>query len=232
MSRRVRGFTLLEVMIAMAILILALTALLGHEGVAIQMSDFSNQASRATLLAQGKMLDLEHKLLKDSIDVLDNCESGDFRDIEMRKFEWEACAYKLEIEDGAVERLTEQVMALLTGFSGGGMDTGAIAGLAAAAQSANPDDPGAKMLGQIQMAVGAIPFFLQNLEDKVRKVRLVVKWKDAVADRTVILERFVTSLGVGQQAVKTDLPPDQVDPDDVAPKDDAPKDDAPKDTSK
>ena len=96
----------------------------------------------------------------------------------------------------------------------------------------NPDDPGAKMLGQIQMAVGAIPFFLQNLEDKVRKVRLVVKWRDAVADRTVILERFVTSLGVGQQAVKTDLPPDQVDPDDVAPKDDAPKDDAPKDTSK
>lgn len=196
--RRFKGFTLLEVMIAISILILALTALIGHEGVAIQMSDYSNRVSQATLLAQSKMLDLEHTLLKDSIDALDNCETGDFRDEDMRKFEWEACAYKLEIEPGAVEALTEQVMTMITGFSGGGIDLQAAGNLAAAAAA---QGQGGGAGDQILMAMSAIPMFLQNLEDKVRKVRVVVKWTDAVDTRTVVMERFVTSLGVGQQAV-------------------------------
>ena len=78
--RQQAGFTLLEVMIALAILAVALSALLGHEGVAVQMSDYSNKVSQANLLAYGKLLDMEHKLINDSIDVLDNCEDGDFRD--------------------------------------------------------------------------------------------------------------------------------------------------------
>ena len=36
---------------------------------------------------------------------------------------------------------------------------------------------------------------LQQLEDKVRKARVEVTWKDAVAERTLVIERFVTALG-------------------------------------
>ena len=192
-SKQNKGFTLLEVMIAMAILILALTALFGHEGVAIQMSDYSNKMSQAVLLGQGKMLDLEHKMLKDSINVFDNCEEGDFRDVQMARFKWKACTYKIEMDDGAAEQITEQFMSLISGFLGGG-NIGGLAG--AAGGGANMD----KVLGSLTAAIGAIPFFLSQLEDKVRKVRLEITWTDAVDDRLVLLERYVTNLGVGNEA--------------------------------
>lgn len=193
--RRARkGFTLLEVMIAMAILILALTALFGHEGVAIQMSDYSNKMSQAVLLGQGKMLDVEYKMLKDSIDIYDNCEEGDFSDVEMRRFNWKVCTFKIEMDDGAAEAITEQFMSLLSGFLGG-IDPNAAAGAAAALGG----EQGQKIANSIQMAVGAIPFFLQQLEDKVRKVRLEIVWKDAVDERSVLFERYITNLGVGDE---------------------------------
>lgn len=191
--RKQGGFTLLEVMIAMAILVLALTALLGHEGVAIQMSDFSNKLSQATLLAQGKLLDLEHKLLDDAMDSLDNCEDGDFRDEGFDKFKWKACGYKLELPEDAAEAMTERFMALLGGF---GLDP-----TAAAAADAT---------GQLAFAISAIPTFLQQLEDKIRKVRLEVTWGDLVGERAIVMERYITILGTDP----ADAPPP---PDGAAP---------------
>ena len=183
-----RGFSLLEVLDAMAILVVALAALLGHQGVGIQMADFSNRVSQATMLAQGKMLDVEYALLTDSMDALDDCEDGDFREEGFRKFEWKACAYKLEMSDGAGDALAQQVMGMLAGFQLPGAAAGA------------GDDPMAAVGGgglgaSVQMAMGALPTFLQLLEDKIRKVRVEVTWKDAVGDRSIVLERFVTTLG-------------------------------------
>lgn len=94
-----KGFTLLEVMIAMAILVMALGALLGHEGIAIQMSDYSNRLGQATMLAQGKLLDLESKLLDDGMDAIDGCEDGDFRRQGFKQFRWKACGFKLEMQE-------------------------------------------------------------------------------------------------------------------------------------
>lgn len=185
--RSVRGFTLLEVMIAMAILAMSLTALLGHEGIAIQMSGFSNRLSQATLLSRGKMYDIEHKLLKDSIDLYDNCEEGDFRDEGFRRFKWKVCAYKLELNESAAEALTERFTAMLGGGAGGA-SPGSGGGAGGALQ-------GASMQMQLQMMLGMLPTFLQNLEDKIRKVRLEVTWKDAIRPRSMVIERFVTSLG-------------------------------------
>ena len=74
------GFTLLEILIAMAILSFSLVALLGHQGVAIQASDYSNRVSQASFLLEGKLLDVKQKICNDSIDIYDNCDEGDFRD--------------------------------------------------------------------------------------------------------------------------------------------------------
>lgn len=190
--RRARrgGFTLLEVVIAMAILVMALAALAGHEGIAIQMSDYSNRLSQATLLAQSKMLDLEHRLVEDesTMDDLDGCEEGDFGDEGFREFRWKACGYKLEVPEGATDAIAERFMTVFTGLVPG-------AGAGAAGAEAAADPASALIANQISMAVGAIPMFLQQLEDKIRKVRLEVTWKDVVGERTVVLERFITTLG-------------------------------------
>lgn len=183
-----RGFTLLEVLVAMSLLALGLSALLGHQAVSVQMSHSSNQLGQANLLAQGKLLDLEHTLTSESMDVLDNCEDGNFRKEDFDEFEWKACAYKLEIEDGAIEQIGEQLLSTLSGSMGlNFMDTESLS------------DDQAKLLGQATQFLGAIPMFLQRLEDKVRKVRLEVTWNDSVGERSVVVERFVTSFGTSKK---------------------------------
>lgn len=199
-SPSAKGFTLLELMIAMAILALSLVALLGHQSIAIQGGNYSNRVSQAAFLLEGKLLDVKHKILSESVDIYDNCEEGDFKDEGFRRraemYQWKVCAFKLEIQEGASEQLTEQIGAALMGIGGGG-DGGGLAALANQ-QGMDPNDPNGqlgKMMGQIQMATGAIPMLLQQLEDKVRKVRIEVTWKDQSRTRRVLVERFVTSLG-------------------------------------
>ncbi len=182
MSRRpptgpfTRAFTLLEVMIAMSILAFALAALLGHEGVAIQMSDYSNRMTQAALLAQGKFLEVEQKLLLDGMDQLDGCETGDFRAEGFKRYGWKACGFKIEMGEGATEAMTEQLTALLGGL---GLAQGQLD----------------QVLGQAAIIPAMVPQILTTIEDQIRKVKLEVTWTDALGERAVRLERFVTTVG-------------------------------------
>jgi general secretion pathway protein I len=54
------GFTLLEVMIALAIVAVALVALLGLENRSIAVSTRQQMVTRATLLAQERLVEIEH----------------------------------------------------------------------------------------------------------------------------------------------------------------------------
>ena len=198
------GFSLLEILIASSILAFALIALLGHQGVIIQASDYSNRVSQAIFLLEGKLLDVKHRILSDSVDVFDNCEDGDFKDEGFRGrnhngYQWKVCTFKLEIQEGASEQLTERLMGLLSGVAGGGEDGSAMTGIGGMNTSQLGGlDPAAGMsraMGQIAMASGMIPTFLQQLEDQIRKVRIEVSWRDQTQTRKVVLERFITSLG-------------------------------------
>lgn len=204
-----RGFSLLEVAIAMSILIVAMVALMGHEGIAIQMSDYSNKLSQATLLLQGKMLDVEYKLLKDGMDQFDDCVDGDFHEEGMRGFAWKACAIKLEMNEGAGEQIVEQMKAALAGFTpmsaeGKGQD----APTAPEGPEGSEGGPLDALSGNIEMVAGALPMLLTQLEDKVRKIRVEVTWKDSIADRTLVIERFVTALGEDRTDAAQEAPTD------------------------
>ena len=58
-GRRDDGFTLLEVMIALAIVGIALVTLLGLETRTIQLAETQQRVTQATLLAQEKMTEIE-----------------------------------------------------------------------------------------------------------------------------------------------------------------------------
>ena len=67
------GFTLLEVMVAMAIIAIALTAVLGLQSQSVSLASEARFNTTAPLLAQRKMAEIEAKEPKEVID-----DSGDF----------------------------------------------------------------------------------------------------------------------------------------------------------
>ena len=204
------AFSLLELLVAMSILAFALVALLGHQGVSIQMSDYSNKMSQAIFLAESKLLDIENDVLTDSIDAYDNCQEGNFKSEGLKKFKWKACTFKLEVAEGASEMITERFMSIFTGL-GAGLGEGGSGASDASKSSSTPTpnssamgsgamgmgggNPMEQAMGQVAMATGMIPSFLQQLQDQIRKVKLEITWKDSTQERKFVVERFITSLG-------------------------------------
>src|SRR5262249_21601545 len=76
MSARVRGFTLLEVMVAVAILGLSLTAILSAQAGSFAASAHARNISVATGLARCKMSEIEEHLLRDGYPELDEADNG------------------------------------------------------------------------------------------------------------------------------------------------------------
>lgn len=85
------GFTLLEVMIALAILSLAAVAFLKSQGGSIRLIDEARQISMATLLAKEKMAELESKGFAEP-----GKNSGEGRE-EFKGFKWEQIISATEV---------------------------------------------------------------------------------------------------------------------------------------
>jgi len=96
------GFTLLEVMIAVAIIAIALMAVLGSQSQGLSLAGESRFNRAAALLAQGKMAEVE--AVKDQRDL--NSDSGDFGD-EFPGYTWQLWVREV-LFDGA-EKITDRL---------------------------------------------------------------------------------------------------------------------------
>jgi len=96
------GFTLLEVMIAVAIIAIALMAVLGSQSQGLSLAGESRFNRTASLLAQGKMAEIE--AVKDQNDL--NSDSGDFGD-EFPGYTWQLSVHNV-LFDGA-ERISDRL---------------------------------------------------------------------------------------------------------------------------
>ncbi|MEZ4368308.1 MAG: prepilin-type N-terminal cleavage/methylation domain-containing protein [Kofleriaceae bacterium] len=110
--RRTAGFTLVEIMIALAILGLGLTILLRSIAASSAQTPEVQAMGVATALARGKMLDVEEQLLKDGFLDTDQSSEGDFDAEGWPEVTWVA---KVEIAElpslDAVMALQEQAQA-------------------------------------------------------------------------------------------------------------------------
>ena len=95
---RLRGFTLLEVMISLAILAVSLVAISGLNGGAVAMEAYSRRATEATLLLRAKMNDLEDQLHKDGFSDFDDDKRGTFEDEGAPDFAWRAEILKPDVQ--------------------------------------------------------------------------------------------------------------------------------------
>jgi len=196
---RSSGFTLLEVMVALAILAGAMLALsqmtsaaLGNHGRAVRLEV-------ATLLARGKLASLQDRFDKDGFRDFDQTDEGSFEDQGHPEVSW-----KLEVLKPRGELGSDRILALLAGakdadgqpvdlatlLGSGGKGDGSSSGL----ETIFPGAAAATATINLQLiAIG------EQLKKGLRQVRLTVAWKDGAREESfTVVTHLVAIPGVGQ----------------------------------
>jgi general secretion pathway protein I len=188
--RTQRGFTLVEVMIALAILFAALVMMLSRVTADTQATNRAKLMTAATGLARGKMLDLEEDLLFKGFQDTSEDEDGDFSDEGFPRFSWKAKIEKIELpplqqlqQGQGAAAASKNADGTSTGAPGSGltslMGTGAGGGSASSAQGASALSGSFDMVSKI-------------LESAIRKVTLTVSWKAGNRDETLVIVCYFT----------------------------------------
>jgi len=92
-----RGFTLLEVMVAVAIMALAMGVITEIESHAIEKTNDAKAYIVATLLLRGKILDVQQKLAEEGFGDFSKVLEGDCSEEGFPDFRWAARVRKLEV---------------------------------------------------------------------------------------------------------------------------------------
>jgi len=215
MSRRARrppvptagAFTLLEVMVAVTILGIALTAIFSSEAAAIRVSGRARFLTTATLLARCKMGEIEEQVLREGLpavsanDIDECCETGEVEGFEC---EWEIM--RIVLPDGAP----------LGGGGGGGHDDehgsgnpisgllgGGSSGSSTGATPTGPPTPeqmmsgammsgGGDMVGQLALQF-VFPILKPQLEEQVRRARVTVRWHEGDREQELDVSQYLVA---------------------------------------
>ncbi len=108
------GFTLLEVMVSLAILSISLVAILNLHSGAVRLHNHAKFLTVATLLARSKMVDIEERIYAEDLSEFDETLSGNFAEEGYEGFTWEAELVKPEItlDAGTLEGMVGQLLGL------------------------------------------------------------------------------------------------------------------------
>ena len=102
---RARGFSLLEVVIALAILAISLTVLLETQIASITNAGRSRDLSIATMLARSKLIDIEQQLFHDGFKASTEEDGGNFSDIGYPEIAWKSRVIEVELNMQALSSL-------------------------------------------------------------------------------------------------------------------------------
>ncbi len=200
------GFTLLEAIIAMAILAMSLMAIFQISSQAVYAHVYAKKLTVATLLARSKMVDLEQELYDKGFNLDDDEQSGDFSDDGWSSYKWRAKIIAPKTNGLTPDQLIGAIFNLPTGGGEGaeGAGMGALAGLFGGGKpppGAPPTDPKAGLLGALGPAAGIaqqqFTAMIDTLQKSVREVHLTVSWKEGKLTESIDLVTHVVSLGPG-----------------------------------
>jgi len=165
------GFTLLEVMVALAILASTLVVLLQIITNNVRATNHAKLTTAATLLARGKMIDIEDGILENGFSTDNEAEHGTFRDQNYPDFRWESSIERIELPTD-MKQLAEQQ----------------------ASDTSKSKDPMQALTG---MMGGLMSSFMEpirvGLEESVRRVTVKVIWNEhGRRDQTLEVVTFLT----------------------------------------
>jgi general secretion pathway protein I len=204
-ARRGRGLTLLEVMVAVAILGLTLTVIISAQtGLASSNRSAANMGF-ATSLGRCRMTELEEKLLKEGYPEIDQLDA-DQACCDGEKDPRFLCDHRVEkvelpnlVEGGDAGALPG---ALNNPGGGPGLDLatgdGGLQSLGQQVQGqlgvAGAAGAGGGASGLLSMVMGIVyPSMKPMYEASIRKVTVTVKWKEGPLDNQLALVQYVTS---------------------------------------
>ena len=212
------AFTLLEVMVALAILAASLMAVADLSGNALRNYVYSRDLSVATLLARGKMAELEEKYEDAGFTDFDQTEDGTFADQGQPGMRW-----KLELRKPTSDLTAEKILAAFLG--GGDADTGTqemigklLGGSSAPSSGGSKGGPSSGVPGGLLGGVlqGQIKAFTEELKKGVRQVSLRVTWKDGKLENGFDVSTYWVVLNPkapgGARGQNPDIPPNLAGP--------------------
>ncbi|MEM9067414.1 MAG: prepilin-type N-terminal cleavage/methylation domain-containing protein [Myxococcota bacterium] len=199
MKKRTRlaaaAFTLLEVMIAVGILSVGLTAIFSSQGQAIKVAHRARKLNIATLLARCKMGEVEEDIARDGLPAVDDSGSDECCEgAEVEGFRCEWSVRRVVLPDGSESYTDDEegeeggAAGALANLAGGdeGDQTAALDGMLA----------GAGGLGDAftELAIGiAFPVLKPSIEEQVRRASVVVQWKEGDADRNFEVVQYLVA---------------------------------------
>ena len=180
-----RGFTLIELMMAIFILALSATVLMTTQNTSLRMMGYANNTAVVTMLTRAKMQDLEYEVQSEIADegLTDNYYqefSGDFGDMGYEDMEWEAVVQSTEIDDDAANNFVESVTNQLYGS---GDTEGTLSG-------------NTTITKFLPLMVSYLPNIINQLGKRIRKITLTTTWYYLGKKQTLTVSQFITILQV------------------------------------
>ncbi len=215
LSSRLRGFSLLEVMVAIAILGLVLTVILSAQGGLAASNRASANMGQAVTLGRCKMSEIEEKMLKLGYPELDAIDPG-VPCCDEEKNETFTCDTRIEkvempnfnsgnslgdggalVGPGSDPAGTAGLPGLVNpAGSGGGLSLDVDAGLAGIGSSLTSQmgAGGAGAQGLLSMVMGILyPAIKPMFEASIRRISVTVKWKEGSNARELPLVQYITN---------------------------------------
>jgi len=161
-----RAFTLLEVVVALAILGLALLAIFDLNAGAVASHAYAKRLTVATMLARAKMTDIEQELYDKGFDADDREVSGDFRSDGWEAYTWKAQILAPRTTEISPDKLLETLFNVppgkdglsgLAALLGGGRDGGVGGALSGLSGSGGLAQLAQSYTSQGGPSVGALP---------------------------------------------------------------------------
>jgi prepilin-type N-terminal cleavage/methylation domain-containing protein len=198
---RARGFTLLEVMLALSILAVTLVGLLGRTTGNVRLTQESAMRGTAAALARGQMYQIEDELLREGFQDLDQNLEGDFEEQGWPQIHWEAAIEKVEIP-GLDAMKAMQGGAGEAGAEGqdpdaqaGGGVLGQFLGMGGGGEGAEDTSMDAAFISsQFEM-------FRQVLEASIRKVTLTLTWTVGNEEQEMVVVCYFTDPAAMQEVL-------------------------------
>lgn len=208
---RPRGFTLLEVMVALAILAAALVATSDLAGAALRNHEAARDINAAVLLARARMAEIEERYEDSGFKDHDEEETGDFAESGRPDMRW-----RLEVLRPAPDLSTDQLMGMLVGASGAAsaseLATRLLGGQAGKGTTSGPTaDGGAALALATTLLQTQLTAFGEKIKSSLREVRLTVAWPAGKTTRSFTVTTHLVVLNPrapgGARGDWPDVPP-------------------------